>query len=115
MTGARMRELRRAAGVSQGVLAARLGVIRQYVGRMEAGRDRISLERTLAIANALGLNPHDLDANLVDRPGKAPTPKPAAPPQVRNSAPPARRTEPTPRPERRVERDDYSQVGPDED
>lgn len=55
MFGARVRERRRAAGLSQQALAARAGVSRQLVGAVEAGRHLPRVDAAAALARALGV------------------------------------------------------------
>ncbi|WP_296192661.1 helix-turn-helix transcriptional regulator [uncultured Microbacterium sp.] len=52
--GARVRELRTAAGLSQEELAHRAGLDRSYVGQVERGERNISLDNIHRIAGALG-------------------------------------------------------------
>lgn len=55
--GARIRELRAAAGLSQEELATRCGLHRTYVGGVERGERNVGLLNIHAIAKALGVNP----------------------------------------------------------
>lgn len=53
--GRLVRDRRKTLGMSQGDLAARVGVTRQWVGFLEAGRPRAELGLVLATLNSLGL------------------------------------------------------------
>lgn len=53
--GARLRELRLAAGLTQAELARRTGIHRPNIARVEAGRHTPSLETLARIANAIGV------------------------------------------------------------
>ncbi|HHC07276.1 MAG TPA: helix-turn-helix domain-containing protein [Actinobacteria bacterium] len=55
-----LRALRRARGLTQAELAARAGVSRQLVGAVEAGRHLPRVDAGLALADALGVDPHEL-------------------------------------------------------
>lgn len=52
--GARLRSLRRAAGLTQSDLAQRLGTTQSAVARLEAGRQRLSLATVQRTAIELG-------------------------------------------------------------
>jgi DNA-binding XRE family transcriptional regulator len=54
--GARLRELRLAAGLTQAELARRTGIHRPNIARVEAGRHTPSLETLARIANAIGVS-----------------------------------------------------------
>ncbi len=54
--GARLRELRLAAGLTQAELARRTGIHRPNIARVEAGRQTPSLETLARIANAIGVS-----------------------------------------------------------
>lgn len=54
--GARLRELRLAAGLTQAELARRTGIHRPNIARVEAGRHTPSLETLTRIANAIGVS-----------------------------------------------------------
>jgi len=56
----RLREARAAAGLSQAALAAAVGVTRQTIGMIEAGRFNPSLALCVAICRALGKTLNDL-------------------------------------------------------
>lgn len=62
--GARMRELRRAAGLSQAQVAQRTHISRPNIARAERGRHALSLESIERLAAALGLTPLELLAPL---------------------------------------------------
>jgi DNA-binding XRE family transcriptional regulator len=54
--GARLRELRLAAGLTQAELSRRTGIHRPNIARVEAGRHTPSLETLARIANAIGVS-----------------------------------------------------------
>jgi DNA-binding XRE family transcriptional regulator len=54
--GARLRELRLAAGLTQAELARRTGIHRPNIARVEAGRHTPSLDTLARIANAIGVS-----------------------------------------------------------
>lgn len=58
--GARIRELRRAAGISQEALADIAGLHRTYIGGIERGERNVSVVNLLLIAKALKVDPADL-------------------------------------------------------
>jgi transcriptional regulator with XRE-family HTH domain len=58
--GLRLRELRRARGLSQESLAERAGLDRTYVSSCERGHRNISLENIYRLAAALGVEPSEL-------------------------------------------------------
>ncbi len=58
--GARVRELRRARGVSQEALADEAGLDRTYVSSVERGHRNISLLNIHRLAGALGVEPAEL-------------------------------------------------------
>ncbi len=62
--GARLRELRQRAGISQEELAHRAGVDRTYVSSCERGRRNLTLEAIVKFAAALGVKPSELLAGL---------------------------------------------------
>ncbi len=53
--GARLRELRKAAGLTQAELARRTGIHRPNIARVEAGRHTPSLETLARLASAIGV------------------------------------------------------------
>jgi transcriptional regulator with XRE-family HTH domain len=58
--GAKIRKLRKAAGMSQAGLAKRARLTRVYVTRLEAGRQDPSLSTINALARALGVTVAEL-------------------------------------------------------
>lgn len=58
--GLRVREVRKAAGLSQEGLALRAGLDRTYVGSVERGERNISLDNIWQLADTLGVHPADL-------------------------------------------------------
>ncbi len=58
--GARVRELRRGAGLSQEELAHRAELDRSYVGQVERGERNISLDNIHRIADALSVAAREL-------------------------------------------------------
>lgn len=58
--GARLRELRFSAGLTQEALALNSGLDRSYVGQVERGERNISLENIVRLANGLGIAPYKL-------------------------------------------------------
>lgn len=54
--GARLRELRSQAGLTQAALACEIGTTQSSVARMEGGRSRTSLESIRRVASVLGCN-----------------------------------------------------------
>lgn len=63
--GSRLRAARLRRGMSQDMLAERVGVSRQTVSKLEAGDPSISLATTLRVLAALGLS-EDLDRLAAD-------------------------------------------------
>ena len=53
--GARLRQLRKAAGLTQAELARRTGIHRPNIARVEAGRHTPSLETLARLASAIGV------------------------------------------------------------
>lgn len=70
-TGEQIKAARIAAGLTQGELAEKAGLARQYVYQVESGREGARLETLWALAVALGINPHTLDERLMDCPRAA--------------------------------------------
>jgi len=67
--GQRIRERRRALGMSQGDLARALGITFQQVQKYERGANRVSFSRLMAIVDALQCHLTDLTEGLdPDRP-----------------------------------------------
>jgi transcriptional regulator with XRE-family HTH domain len=62
--GQRIRERRRAVGMSQQTLAERVGVTFQQVQKYERGSNRISFSRLIEIADALSCRLNDLADGL---------------------------------------------------
>jgi transcriptional regulator with XRE-family HTH domain len=62
--GARLRELRKARGLSQEALADLCGLDRTYVGGIERGERNVALRNIERIAEALGLSISALMAEL---------------------------------------------------
>ena len=58
--GLAIRQLRRASGVSQEVLAASCGLHRTYVGGIERGERNVSFANLLRISEALDVRPSEL-------------------------------------------------------
>lgn len=58
--GQKVRELRRARGISQEALADEAGVHRTFMGSVERGERNISLENIVKIAKALDCRPSRL-------------------------------------------------------
>lgn len=58
--GLRLRELRRARGLSQEALAHDAGLDRTYVSSCERGRRNIGLVNIYRLATALGVSPEEL-------------------------------------------------------
>lgn len=56
----RISELRKAKGISQSDLAARIGISGPYLAQLEKGVRKITMERQKEIADALGVDPRDL-------------------------------------------------------
>jgi transcriptional regulator with XRE-family HTH domain len=66
--GRRIRDRRRAAGVSQGQLARSIGVTFQQVQKYERGANRVSFSRLMEIVAALGCQLSDLAEGLGSEP-----------------------------------------------
>ena len=68
-TGERIQKARKAAKLSQKELGDKLGVSASMIGQYENNLRKPKLERVLAIANALGVNPSDIaDVQSVQTP-----------------------------------------------
>ena len=59
-TQLKIRAARKERGVSQRELARALGVAQSTLSRMERGERRVSVDRLIAIARALGVRPSDM-------------------------------------------------------
>ncbi|KRB61555.1 hypothetical protein ASE04_22145 [Rhizobium sp. Root708] len=70
--GGRIRARRRVLGLSQTVLAERIGVTYQQLQKYENGKNRIGSSRLQAIAQALGTTPAELFGNIGARGGAVP-------------------------------------------
>ncbi len=67
--GNRVRELRKALGLSQEKLAERIGVDRSYIAHIESGRTKMpSADVITALASALETSPEDLFRAMVGPP-----------------------------------------------
>ena len=64
--GARVKALRLMAGLSQDVLAARAGLQRTHIGRIEGGKYAVNIETLQAIAEAFGMTVDIIDPALQD-------------------------------------------------
>ncbi|MBI1900772.1 MAG: helix-turn-helix transcriptional regulator [Planctomycetia bacterium] len=62
--GNRLRELRKARGLSQEEFAARCDLDRTYISGIERGKRNVSLRNIELIAKALGLSISELTKNL---------------------------------------------------
>lgn len=60
LVGERVRALRKKADLSQEALAARCGIFRTYLSRIESGSANPSLVVLVSLANALEVEPHSL-------------------------------------------------------
>lgn len=56
----KVRAVRKARGVSQRDLARAVGVAQSTLSRIERGERRVSVDRLVAIARALGVRPSDM-------------------------------------------------------
>ena len=65
--GARVRQLRKAAGLTQEQLARRAGMDYKYLGSVERGERNVTLENLERIVKALGVEPYDLFAFRADK------------------------------------------------
>ena len=64
--GQRVKALRLMAGLSQDVLAARAGLQRTHIGRIEGGKYAVNIETLQAIAEAFGMTVDIIDPGLQD-------------------------------------------------
>ena len=62
--GKRVRELRRARGLSQEALAEKCGIDRAYLSGIERGRRNVALRNIVAIAQSLGVSISELMEGL---------------------------------------------------
>ncbi len=62
--GSRVRDSRKAAGLSQEALAGACGLDRTYISGIERGRRNVALRNIAAIARALGLSISELMRGL---------------------------------------------------
>ena len=60
--GSRIRQLRKASGLTQEQLARRAGMDYKYLGSVERGERNVTLENLERIVKALGVEPYDLFA-----------------------------------------------------
>lgn len=60
--GARIRQLRKAAGLTQERLARKAGMDYKYLGSVERGERNVTLENLERIVKALGVEPYELFA-----------------------------------------------------
>lgn len=60
--GARIRQLRKAAGLTQERLARKAGMDYKYLGSVERGERNVTLESLERIVRALGVEPYELFA-----------------------------------------------------
>jgi transcriptional regulator with XRE-family HTH domain len=58
-------ETRRAGGVSQRALAERIGKPRSFISKIESRERRLDIVEFVALANGLGVDPHDLLAKVL--------------------------------------------------
>ena len=65
--GANVRVYRRAAGLSQEAVAARMGVDRAYVSAIERGLQNVTLLTILQVAESLNVRPADLLVESVQK------------------------------------------------
>lgn len=58
--GARLKNLRQAAGLTQAQLAERAGVASSLIGHIENGKREVGIGKVWPLARALGVTPADL-------------------------------------------------------
>lgn len=68
--GANVRVYRRAAGLSQEAVAARMGVDRAYVSAIERGLQNVTLLTILQVADSLHVRPADLLVEPIQSQGR---------------------------------------------
>lgn len=61
-------ERRKAAGLTQAALAARLDRFQSVIGSIESGSRRVDVVEFLDLADAIGFDPHEVLAALIDTP-----------------------------------------------
>jgi transcriptional regulator with XRE-family HTH domain len=87
--GARLRQLRTAAGLSQTALAQRAGLTRMAVAHLEMGRRQPTWATAVALADALGVSTEAFREPPAPGPettrGRPPAPRPASPKRRRGS------------------------------
>jgi transcriptional regulator with XRE-family HTH domain len=64
LLGARIRELRKARGLSQEAFAAECGLDRTYVGGIERGERNVAIRNVALIAKSLGISMSELLSGL---------------------------------------------------
>lgn len=64
LLGARIRELRKARGLSQEAFAAECGLDRTYVGGIERGERNVAIRNLALIAKSLGISMSELLSGL---------------------------------------------------
>ncbi len=64
-------ERRKAAGLSQAALAAKLGRYQSVIAALESGSRRLDVIEFLDIADAIGFDPHEVLGALIDTPQAA--------------------------------------------
>ncbi|MBI5888430.1 MAG: helix-turn-helix transcriptional regulator [Deltaproteobacteria bacterium] len=60
LIGQRIKELRRASGMSQEVLAEKMGISSKYLSSIERGKENPTLDTFISLAAALGVELRDL-------------------------------------------------------
>lgn len=74
--GANLRAARLAAGLTQAVLASRIGTQQTHVAKVERGKEDPTLEWLYRAAVAIGCKPCDLDPRLTHQLGDVMAPPP---------------------------------------
>ena len=67
--GGLLRTYRKTAGLSQSELGSRLGLSFQQLQKYERGINRVSVSRFCQIAEALGVNPHEILSEAISNAG----------------------------------------------